>query len=200
MILEEFYRIERSLGSDQMEKQAYKWWKDAKENIYDPTVVFVQDQLLQPGKIHTFNYNPKGKDTLDYYDKNPVVLSIGTIMNGKSKLELGINLNFIPVPYKLQLLDTIQRTYSGFFQRANSAKVPMFADKQPTIKYNYTTLRALLNRYKVGFALRTYIPSRKSQVYVINYNSWLNAGMLSIESFEGISYTQMIQEYKKSKN
>ena len=200
MILEQLYEIQRNIGDRESEIQAYKWWTSAKKDTKNPDVVFVEDQLMQNGKIHTFNYNPKHKDKLDYYDKKPVVLSIGTIVNGRSRLELGINLNFIPKPWKWQLLDTVQKTYSGFFQRVNSAKVPAFANKQPMIRYNYNALRAILNTYNVGFALRTYIPSRKSKLYVINYNSWVNAGLLSIEDFEGITYNQMISQYKRSRN
>lgn len=200
MIEQEANRIISSLTIREAEKQSYVWYKEARENIYSPDVVFVEDRLLQPGKINIFKYNPKYKDTLDYYDKHPVVISLGTIVKAdRSKLELGINLNFIPTPYKWQLLDTIQKTYSGFFNRVKSEKSPRHADQQPRITYNYRAIRALLNRYGVGFALRTYIPSRKRDLYVVNYNNWLQAGLLSIEDFEKITYDKMVSEYRKYK-
>mgnify|MGYP000300390288 CR=1 FL=1 len=200
MIAQEANRIISSLGQREAEQQAYYWYNRNRTDIYSPDITFLENGYIQPGKINIFKYNPKHKDVLDYWDKRPVVLCLGNIKRGNSILEMGINLNFIPTPYKWYILDTIQKTYSGFFQRVRNVQVPTFADKQPLIKYNYSTIRALLASYKVGFALRTYIPSRRRSNYIVNYNNWLQAGMLSIEDFEGISYSQMIQEYRKYNN
>ena len=113
---------------------------------------------------------------------------------------MGININFIPAPYKWYILDAIQQLYSGFFIRQRTGKASNNAFKQQQIQYRYRTLKALLTKYGFEFAIRTYIPSRKSKVYCINYNSWVNAAFLSLEKFEGITYEQMIQEFRKAKN
>ena len=200
MIKKEIYTIVNSKGLKYGENEAKLWFNKAKKNPYDPTVVFVENQMLQVGKINQFSYDPKEKDILDYYDKKPLVISLGTMQRNKKRYEIGINLNFIPAPYKWSVLDIIQETYSTFFQRHKDNKHSNNALKQQQIMYNYQLLKAVLKRYGVSFAMRTYIPSRKSKLYVINYNNWVDAAFLSLENFEGISYERMQQEYRDYKN
>jgi len=199
MILKEIQEIKRKKGLQIAEDEAYSWFKKAKKNPMDPTVVFCENQLMQVGKLNQFSYNPKLKDTLDYYDKRPLVLSLGVIHRKKRRYELGLNLNFIPAPYKWFILDKIQSTYSGFFLRQRDGRSPNNALKQPQIMYRYQVVKALLAQHGFEFAIRTYIPSRKSRVYCINYNNWVDAAFLSIEKFEGITYNEMIQEFRKSR-
>jgi hypothetical protein len=200
MILQEIQNIKRKKGLKTAEKEASSWYSTAKKNPADPTVVFCENQMMQVGKLNQFNYNPKGKDTLDYYDKKPLVLSLGIVRKKKMRYELGINLNFIPAPYKWMILDKIQQVYSGFFLRQKDGRASNNALKQPQIMYRYRAIKAMLTQYGFEFAIRMYIPSRKSKVYCINYNSWVNAAFLSIEKFEGITYNQMISEFRKAKN
>lgn len=195
MKLSEIQNIYNSLGSRQSEISAYQWLIEQKQNN-DGQVNFVPNNLLLPGKIHTFRYNPKHKKVLDYYDKNPVVLYIGTIRRGKNILELGINLNFIPVPYKWYVLATVTKTYSGFFNQISNSAKPKSALKQPNIRYNYNALKSMLERFGFTFAIRTYIPSRKSNTYVINYSNWEQVALLSIDDFEKITYSELIKLYK----
>ena len=200
MILKQIQTEYKKKGLKNAEDEAYKWFKNAKKNPMDPTVMFCENQMMQVGKLNQFKYNPKGKDTLDYYDKNPLVLSLGIIQRKRMKYEIGINLNFIPAPYKWYILDKVQRTYSGFFQRQRDGRASNNAYKQPQIMYRYAAIKAMLSQYGFEYAIRTYIPSRKSKVYCINYNNWVNASFLSIEKFEGITYKEMIREFMKAKN
>jgi len=200
MILKEINQEVRSKGVKIAEKEADNWLSSAKNNPRDSTVVFCENQMMQVGKINQFSYNPKGKDTLDYYDKKPLVLSLGVVHKKKMRYELGINLNFIPAPYKWFILDKVQRTYSGFFNRQKDGRASNDALKQPQIMYKYRAIKAMLSQYGFEFAIRMYIPSRKSRVYCINYNSWVNASFLKKENFSGITYSEMIKEFQKAKN
>ena len=184
MITENTLSTIRSLGQRQSQVFAYNWLIDEKENIKSNDIVFSNENRMLPGKIHTFNYNPKFKDKLDYYDRKPVVLCLGNLVRGNNILEMGINLNFIPQPYKSYLLDTIKKTYSGYFNSFKDDKSPLL---QPNIKYNYKALKAILGKYGFNYALRTYIPSRKSDLFVVNYSKWDMVSLLSIEDFEGIT-------------
>ena len=196
MILSEINSLYHQNGINNMKKLSYKWYYDESKHQSND-VVYIGPSLLQPGKIHTFDYNPIHKSTLDYYDKNPVVISLGTLQRGNTLLEMGINLNFIPMPYKWYILDTIQKSYQSFFVQQQNKQLP--ADKQPLIKYNYNFIKSILRQYGVLFALRTYIPTRKRNINVISYNQWTKCAFLSIEDFEKITYEQMIDEYEKFK-
>ena len=197
MIIKDIKYIFKHKGPKKAEDEAHEWFTSAKRNVYDPTVVFCENKMLQVGKINQFSYNPKGKDTLDYYDKKPLVISLGTIKRKRRIYELGINLNFIPAPYKWYVLDTIQTINKGFFQRQLNSKASNNAYKQQQIQYPYKVIKALLSKFGFEYAIRMYIPSRKSKVHCINYNSWAKAAFLSLES---ITHDQMVQEFRKAKN
>jgi hypothetical protein len=196
---QQIQNIINSLGQRQAEINAYNWLTEQKDNIKSLEVVFSEGNILHPGKIHTFNYNPKYKNILDYYDRNPVVLSLGNIQRGKRILELGINLNFVPTPYKWQLLEVIRNIYSGYFTLLEKSPVQKSALHQPIIKYNYQALKSLLSNYGFSFALRAYIPSRKQNTYIINYNNWTEVALLSIEDFERITMIELLKKFKDSK-
>lgn len=200
MIIKEIQSEFKKSGIKKLEEDAMNWFLNAKKNPSDLSVSFCENQMMQIGKINHFNYNPKGKDTLDYYDKKPLVLSLGVLQKKKMRYEIGINLNFIPAPYKWFILEKIQSVYSGFFYRAKNTIINSDAYRQPQIMYKYSVIKSLLTQYGFEFALRVYIPSRKSKVYCINYNSWIKAAFLSLEKFEGITHKEMIRQYMTSKN
>lgn len=56
-----------------------------------------------PGRIYTFSYNAKYKDTLPYWDANPVILVIGLAENGF----IGLNFHYLPFEYRIRCLMTL---------------------------------------------------------------------------------------------
>ena len=142
-LLQEIYQIEQDLGSKRSEKEAYQWYTSAKNNQDDNSLVRAPEQkgYLHAGKISIFTYNPIGKNVLDYYDKKPVVISLGQIKKGNKIYELGINLNFIPAPYKWYILNTINKLYSGFIKQQILGKNSNNALLQRMIYYKYTILK-----------------------------------------------------------
>jgi hypothetical protein len=67
---------------------------------------------IQHGKIYTFQYrNPKTKDKLEYYDVQPNVFVLNTFKaeTTNNDIIMGINLNFIPQTYRIQILDLVQQ-------------------------------------------------------------------------------------------
>ena len=83
MIIKEIQSEFKKSGIKKLEEDAMNWFLNAKKNPSDLSVSFCENQMMQIGKINHFNYNPKGKDTLDYYDKKPLVLSLGVLQKKK---------------------------------------------------------------------------------------------------------------------
>lgn len=192
----------REVGLRRANKEAMQWYRAARNDTENLSVARAPKQkgYLEPGKIHIFTYNPKGKGVLDYYDKKPVVISLGTVKEDNGNIyDLGINLNFIPVPYKWYILNMLREVYRDFYYSQMNGRRAGDALMQARIKYKYNILKQLLRKYGMEFAIRKYIPSRKSRVYVCSYESWFNIAFLSIENFEGINYDDMIKKYKASK-
>ena len=201
-LLTEIKSVENRVGLRRAQKDSFAWYRSARDDNDEMSIARAPKQkgYLEPGKIHIFTYNPKGKKVLDYYDKKPVVLSLGTVReNDGSIYDLGLNLNFIPFPYKWYILNTLNELYGQFYKSQIEGRNSGNALLQARIKYKYNILKALLRKYGFPFAIRKYIPSRKSRVYVCSYETWLNIAFLSIDNFEGISYDDMIKKYKASK-
>jgi hypothetical protein len=57
------------------------------------------------GQIFTFQYSPKGKDTLPYYDVFPMVLIIGQAPGGF----LGLNFHYLPHTYRAFLFSQLSK-------------------------------------------------------------------------------------------
>jgi hypothetical protein len=197
-LLKEIKQVERWNGLEQAKDDANSWYSNAKGDPLNPEVQFLPNNLLQLGKIHSFKYNPKGKDVLAYYDRKPVMLHLGQIKKDGKVYEFGVNLNFIPIPYKWYILDKLTKVYAAYFNTAYT-NMPEQAKKQISIPMSYNLIKALLRQYNVKFAFRMYIPSRKSDTFVMSYKNWNTIAFLDIEKFEGISYEDMIREYTKSK-
>lgn len=62
------------------------------------------------GKMYTFFYNPKHKDTLPYYDMFPLIFMIGV---KDSKGFLGINLHYLPPVLRAKLMDALYSTVNN---------------------------------------------------------------------------------------
>ena len=100
-LLTEIKSVENRVGLRRAQKDSFAWYRSARDDNDEMSIARAPKQkgYLEPGKIHIFTYNPKGKKVLDYYDKKPVVLSLGTVReNDGSIYDLGLNLNFIPFP------------------------------------------------------------------------------------------------------
>lgn len=162
------------------ELRAYEWLL---REVADPASTHVQvvpDNRFHPGKIHVFNYNPKHKDTLDYFDTHPVMLHLGTIMRGKSRLELGINLTWYPPAARRYLVERVREIYGTKYDDAMRGN-PERALDQRKVFLNIYRLRYHLDHLGLSFAIRQYIPQRVvSQRVVIEYESWDKAVELDV--------------------
>lgn len=145
---------------------------------------------LHPGKIHTFKYDPLTADTLSFYDKNPLMIALGSIKGSNGRLEVGINLNFIPPKFKYYFLDLLWKTYSSKIE-SSMGKGDIIPIKQNFVHYDYQLLKKILTKYGFGFAIRTYYPSRMSKPYVTCFEYWDVLALLNIKDLEGINEGQM---------
>ena len=71
---------------------------------------------IKPGFLYLFNYDPKTKEKLKYYDRFPLVIPIETYPDGF----LGLNLHYIHPKHRLILLDKLSDTASNKKLDANT--------------------------------------------------------------------------------
>lgn len=72
-------------------------------------------QVVKPqvGRIYTYAYDPKYRDTLPFYDRFPLIICLG---EGKSKagnnIMLGLNLHYAPPKARQQFLEALLKQYA----------------------------------------------------------------------------------------
>lgn len=121
-----------------------KWFGNAVSKLADKIpdgMVEVSSRKIPPiGEIVLFKYDPKGKDTLEYYDEHPLVLVTGFTNTGFS----GINLHYIPPKIRraivVKLVEFKMRSSSprGYIERAMPLLVAVSSDAMFSHSYkNY---------------------------------------------------------------
>ena len=156
-------------------------------------------RAFENGKIYIFKYDPKLKDELDFYDKNPVVLSLGRKKIKQGYLNLGINLNFLPLRFRLSLLEqvevdskVIKQTEKIKGKKAGNSKL------QPSLKtITYDWAKFYLEHLGFAFALRSYYTNRIGKSHQISYEEWDSVAMLNIVDMEKLSINEVKQLFNK---
>jgi hypothetical protein len=172
--------IQEAGGEGKAIINARDWYVKAKQDSKNTTLVKTNEKFKR-GKIYMFKYTkPKNIENIKYWDANPVVLSMGQDEHGN---DIGINLNFLPNTLRLKILDKIMESYSVNIRNAIRGKNKGNAKSQyQVININYSSLVKVL--YKIGFnhSIRSYITNRKSQQFVLSYDSWPKVTFLNIKN------------------
>ena len=113
-----------------------QWYRDKIKEFGKPGAMDLirdgkQSRTPHYGRMNMFFYDPKGRKTLPYYDTFPLVLPIERYPDGF----LGINLHYLPMKLRLQLLDRLV-DYSNNTNFDESTKLTVDYNKLKKIKIN----------------------------------------------------------------
>jgi hypothetical protein len=163
-------------------KQANDWLRRMVRNISSPSAQKLIDNadpfkrienLVQNsiGKMYLFKYDPKGKDTLPYYDTYPLIFPIEYY--GDSML--GINLHYLPPILRAKLMDALYSTI-------NNEKF----DKTTKLKISYSILSAASRYSYFKPCIKKYLYSHvRSSFLYIAPDEWDVVCMLPLQRFVG---------------
>ena len=132
------------------------------------------------GKLNMFFYDPKHKKPLPYYDTFPLVLPLETYSDGF----LGLNLHYLPIPLRIQLLD-------GLVDFSNNTEF----DETTRLLVNYSKLknidliRPTIHKYLSGHT--------KSQFRRIDADEFTIATLLPVQRFKKASETEVWRESRR---
>ena len=131
------------------------------------------------GRMYLFQYDPKGKKTLPYYDRFPLIFPIAssrtTGFAANSGSFLGINLHYLPLPLRARLMDALYKT-------ATTKEL----DETTRLKISYQILQQA-SRYRFFKpCIKRYLVSHvKSRFFYIEPTEWDMALFLPIDRFVG---------------
>jgi hypothetical protein len=125
--------------------------------------------IIKPGFLYLFNYDPKTKDDLPYYDRYPLVFPFELTNDGF----LGMNLHYIPPIYRARLMDNL-------YDLINNQRY----DETTKLRATYRLLNAA-SRYKYFKpCVKRYLSSHiRSKFLLIPANEWDIALFLPLERF-----------------
>ena len=135
------------------------------------------------GSMYMFNYDPKWKDELPYYDRFPLVFPFRRIPGGF----YGLNLHYLPLPLRARLMD-------GLYDYANNTRY----DESTKIKMNYSLLQSVSKLKFFEPCVKHYLDEHvRSRFMYIYPSEWDIALFLPTERFVKKTKTQVWSESKK---
>jgi hypothetical protein len=151
--------------------------------------------------IHVFRYEkPLNIKTLEWWDKNPVVLALEPHESGT---DVGINLNLLPVQFKEDLLDMIYDRMQGQIKSQNGKSKENNALTQGQIKLIYKDVKKFLVQFGFDYAIRQYVPQLKKNQKVVSYESWAKIALCDFQDLNGIGINEVkraFQEHLKTRS
>jgi hypothetical protein len=133
-----------------------------------------------PGRMYFYFYDPKMKKTLPYYDKFPLVIPVEKYKDGF----LGLNLHYLPVKYRIILLDKLYDTL-------NNDRY----DDTTKMQLSYDLLAGAARYEEFKPCLKRYLTSHiASGLIEIEPSNWEIALFLPVEMFVGATKEQVHRE------
>jgi hypothetical protein len=160
-----------------------------------------------PGRIYTWHYDPEGVDTLDYYDRRPIVLvhSQYVAAGTNNMIVQGLNLNLFP---ELARVQTLQVFFETFEQDIKNAEAAISKNQIGTLNrvwqylINWYFIVNLFNvKGKIGYqwAYRNYIIKNIKTPVLLELEDWNMIPFFVPKEFQGKGPADIWGEYVKSK-
>lgn len=135
------------------------------------------------GSMYHFIYDPKGKKTLPYYDKFPLIFMVGPASGGF----YGINLHYLPPTLRAVLMDRLY-TLSTDKKYDSKTKLALSYDVlSGAAKFNY--FKPTFKHYLIGHV--------KSRFIKINSSEWDIALFLPTQNFAKSSTDKVYADSRK---
>jgi len=141
---------------------------------------FRQVDSFRLGKLYCFYYDPKGKESLPYYDRFPMVLAIEKYNDGF----LGLNLHYLPFNYRLAFLGKLLK----FAVQGEPGEIDR-------LRVTYDILVASRRLKEFRPCIKRYLAGHiQSKILAIQPNEWDIAAFLPLQQFKGANSEKVWQE------
>jgi hypothetical protein len=141
---------------------------------------FRQVDNFRLGKLYCFYYDPKGKESLPYYDRFPMVLAIEKYNDGF----LGLNLHYLPFNYRLAFLGKLLK----FAVQGEPGEIDR-------LRVTYDILVASRRLKEFRPCIKRYLAGHiQSKILAIQPNEWDIAAFLPLQQFRGANSEKVWQE------
>ncbi|UYD60213.1 hypothetical protein OPFAMLBM_00192 [Aeromonas phage avDM12-TAAL] len=147
------------------EKKSNEWFTD----IIKKNVRGFRPNKPQIGKLYTYIYDAKHKDTLPYWDVYPLIVYLGPSLRYPG-LMMGLNLHYIPPKARKDFLEELLK-YASTDRITNKT----------SLKINWDKVKSMRGAEHM---IKAYIPQRiKGGMIEIKPQDWVNAVFLPTQKF-----------------
>lgn len=172
-------------------QQARDWFRDVARGVSksraNPSQILkgYDNKKSRPliGRMYHFFYDPKGKKTLPYYDRFPLIFMVGPAEKGF----YGINLHYLPPTLRARLMDSL-------YDVTNNTKYD--DSTRLRLSYNILSGAARFKFFKPTF--KHYLANHvESRFIEINSTDWDIALMLPTQRFEKATAAKVYSDSRK---
>lgn len=160
-------------------------------------------RAFHPAKFYYYKYDPITKDKLAFYDREPLMFSMGQKFTKEGKmLELGINFHFIPERMRRLILDMTFDYFQSDIQYNYKLITEGKVSSQRVIDFmsRYDVFKKYLIETGWMFAIRSYYPKQmKTPPKIVSYEDWHKIITLDSQMIVGAAPKQIYDEYYKMK-
>ena len=126
---------------------------------------------ILPGQLIMFNYfEPKTKEELQYYDAMPCTIFFGIVNTKNGKRVIGFNIHYYPPRIRYQLMNRIFEIFKPMYEKQFNEPL-----KEEMSYFNYKMLISQLQKAKLDFGIREYIPQLMAKIIPIPVSGWQKA-------------------------
>ena len=197
----------KDTGIKRGSKEALKWYKELLREMFDlsdvsPEETFLRDQsrmvqksgmLRRTGRMFLFNYKPKTRSTIKYYDSLPLVYVIKFTKDGF----LGLNLHYLDIQQRTRLFTALQVLLSGDIENDMTRLRINYQILKGARKFRY--YRPCIRKYKTRFigsrvllippkdwGIAIHLPVERF-IKKTKYQVWVESRRMLLEEHEGVA-------------
>jgi len=170
-------------------QQARNWFRDkARGTSVKPESVVRQEKARYKnrvfmGRMYLFNYDPKHKQTLPYYDRYPLIFPVESAPGGF----YGINMHYLPYLLRAKLMDAL-------YDLSSNEKY----DEKTRLKIGYDILKGASKFKWFKPTFKRYLSNHvRSRFIEIASSEWDIALFLPLERFEKASKREVWRDSRR---
>lgn len=126
---------------------------------------------ILPGQLIMFNYfEPATKEQLQYYDAMPCTIFFGIVKTKNGPRVIGFNIHYYPPRIRYRLMTRIYEIFKPIYEKQFNE--PLQAEMS---YFNYKMLISQLEKAKLDFGIREYIPNLMAGITPVPVAGWSKA-------------------------
>lgn len=161
----------KAIKSEKLYKANIKRRDRGVRKYIDENVKTSGNDAILPGQLIMFNYfEPITEEKLEYYDAMPCTIFFGIINTKNGKRVIGFNIHYYPPRIRYQLINRIYEIFKPIYSKHFNTPL-----KEEMSYFNYKMLIDQLQKAKLDFGIREYVPNLMNKIMPISVADWPKA-------------------------